>query len=215
MDVSTNIVKAVRNKVGVDFDIAIEIHRNMRPHEAIVFCNEIEKYKPYFVEDPIVPDSVLSMSNLSSKINLPLAVGERNAGIWEFKEYAELVNPGFFKPDIAVAGGITGVKKISDIAQAHHIKICPHNFQSPIATAACISVAVSSHAWDVQESVDEDLSPRRDITDQVIKLKDGWYYPSEKPGLGVNFNEGSVKKHPFIQANSPPEIKDDGSVALN
>ena len=50
------------------------------------------------------------MSNLSSKINLPLAVGERNAGIWEFKEYAELVNPGFFKPDIAVAGGITGVK---------------------------------------------------------------------------------------------------------
>ena len=215
MDVSANIVKAVRNKVGVDFDIAIEIHRNMRPHEAIVFCNEIEKYKPYFVEDPIVPDSVLSMSNLSSKINLPLAVGERNAGIWEFKEYAELVNPGFFKPDIAVAGGISGVKKISDIAQAHHIKICPHNFQSPIATAACISVAVSSPAWDVQESVDEDLSPRRDITDQVIKLKDGWYYPSEKPGLGVNFNEESVKKHPFIQANSPPEIKDDGSVALN
>ena len=215
MDVSANIVKAVRNKVGVDFDIAIEIHRNMRPHEAIVFCNEIEKYKPYFVEDPIVPDSVLSMSNLSSKINLPLAVGERNAGIWEFKEYAELVNPGFFKPDIAVAGGISGVRKISDIAQAHHIKICPHNFQSPIATAACISVAVSSPAWDVQESVDEDLSPRRDITDQVIKLKDGWYYPSEKPGLGVNFNEGSVKKHPFIQANSPPEIKDDGSVALN
>ena len=215
MDVSANIVKAVRNKVGVDFDIAIEIHRNMRPHEAIVFCNEIEKYKPYFVEDPIVPDSVLSMSNLSSKINLPLAVGERNAGIWEFKEYAELVNPGFFKPDIAVAGGISGVKKISDIAQAHHIKICPHNFQSPIATAACISVAVSSPAWDVQESVDEDLSPRRDITDQVIKLKDGWYYPSEKPGLGVNFNEESVKKHPFIQTNSPPEIKDDGSVALN
>ena len=60
------------------FDIAIEIHRNMRPHEAIVFCNEIENTNHTFVEDPIVPDSVLSMSNLSSKINLPLAVGERN-----------------------------------------------------------------------------------------------------------------------------------------
>ena len=215
MDISVNIVKAVRNKVGIDFDIAIEIHRNMRPHEAIVFCKEIEQYKPYFVEDPIVPDSVLSMSNLSSKINLPLAVGERNAGIWEFKEYAELVKPGFFKPDIAVAGGITGVKKISDIAQAHHIKICPHNFQSPIATAACISVAISSPAWDVQESVDEDLSPRKDITDEVIKLKDGWYYPSNKPGLGINFNEDSVKKYPFIQANHPPEKKDDGSIAIN
>ena len=215
IDESVRIVKAVRNKVGIDFDIGIEIHRNMRPHEAVVFCKEIEQYKPYFVEDPIVPDSVLSMSKLSKKVNLPLAVGERNAGIWEFKEYAEMVKPGFFKPDIAVAGGVTGVKKIANIAQSHHIKICPHNFQSPIATAACISVAVSSPAWDVQESVDENLSPRRDITDEIIKLKDGWYYPSEKPGLGVNFNEGSVKKHPFVKASSPPEIRDDGSVALN
>ena len=129
MDVSTNIVKAVRNKVGVDFDIAIEIHRNMRPHEAIVFCNEIEKYKPYFVEDPIVPDSVLAMGEVSKKMKLPLAIGERNMGIWEFREYAQLAKPAFFKPDIAVAGGITGVKKIATIAEAHHIKISPHNFQ--------------------------------------------------------------------------------------
>ena len=56
---------------------------------------------------------------------------------------------------------------------------------------------------------------KEELEREFIKLKDGWYYPSEKPGLGVNFNEESVKKHPFIQANSPPEIKDDGSVALN
>ena len=215
IDLSVKIVQAVREKVGSDFDIGIEIHRNMRPHEAIVFCNEVEKYRPYFIEDPIVPDSVLSMSNLSKKVNLPLAVGERNAGVWEFKEYAELVKPGFFKPDVAVAGGITGVKKISDIAEAHHIKICPHNFQGPIATSACIALAVSSPAWDVQESVDEHISPRRDLTDEVIILKDGWYYPSEKPGLGLNFNEESVEKYPFNQANYPPELKDDGSVALS
>ena len=215
IDVSTDIVKAVRNKVGKDFDIGIEIHRNMRPHEAIVFCKEIEKFKPYFVEDPIVPDSVLSMSKLSNKVNVPLAVGERNAGIWEFKEYAEMVNPGFFKPDIAVAGGITGVKKIADIAEANHIKICPHNFQGPIATAACISLAVSSPSWDVQESVDEHLSPRRDLTDEIINLSDGWYYPSDKPGLGVVFNEESVKKFPFDQANYPPETREDDSIALS
>ena len=75
--------------------------------------------------------------------------------------------------------------------------------------------AVSSPAWDVQESVDEHISPRRDLTDEVIILKDGWYYPSEKPGLGLNFNEESVEKYPFNQANYPPELKDDGSVALS
>ena len=213
--ISTDIVDAIRNQVGWDFDLGIEIHRNMKPAEAIVFCKEIEKYKPYFIEDPIVPDSVLSMAKVSEKINLPLAVGERNVGVWEFKEYAEIVKPAFFKPDIAVAGGITGVKKISHIAESHHIKISPHNFQGPIATAACIALGVSSSAWDVQESIDEHLPPRRDVTDEIIEIRNGWYYPSDKPGLGVNFNEDSVSKHPFVQVNYPPEIKDDGSIAIN
>ena len=215
LKISTDIVGAIRNQVGWDFDLGIEIHRNMRPAEAIVFCKEIEKYKPYFIEDPIVPDSVLSMAKVSEKINLPLAVGERNVGVWEFKEYAEIAKPAFFKPDIAVAGGITGVKKISHIAESHHIKISPHNFQGPIATAACIALGVSSSAWDVQESIDEHLPPRRDITDEIIEIRNGWYYPSDKPGLGVNFNEDSVGKHPFVQVNYPPETKDDGSIAIN
>ena len=207
-------VEAVRETVGWDFDIGIEIHRNMQPHEAIVFCEEVAYLRPYFIEDPIVPDSVIAMGELSSKMKLPLAVGERNMGIWEFREYAEIAKPAFFKPDIAVAGGITGVKKIATIAEAHHIKISPHNFQGPIATAACIALGVSSPSWDVQESVQEHLPPRRDMTDEIIILKDGWYIPSEKPGLGLNFNENAPSKHPFDPAHVPPPIKEDGSVGL-
>ena len=76
------MVEAVRETVGWDFDIGVEIHRNMQPHEAIAFCEEVAKFRPYFIEDPIVPDSVVAMADVSSKIKLPLAVGERNMGIW-------------------------------------------------------------------------------------------------------------------------------------
>jgi galactonate dehydratase len=207
-------VEAVRETVGWDFDIGIEIHRNMQPHEAIVFCEEVARLRPYFIEDPIVPDSVISMGEVSSKMRLPLAVGERNMGIWEFREYAEIAKPAFFKPDIAVAGGITGVKKIATLAEAHHIKISPHNFQGPIATAACIALGVSSPSWDVQESVQENIPPRRDMTDEIIELKNGWYTPSEKPGLGLIFNEKAPSIHPFQPANVPPPIREDGSVGL-
>ena len=159
IDLSVKIVQAVRERVGFDFDIGIEIHRNMRPHEAIVFVMKLKNIDHISLKTQLYLIRYYRMSNLSKKVNLPLTVGERNAGVWEFKEYAELVKPGFFKPDVAVAGGITGVKKISDIAEANHIKICPHNFQGPIATSACIALAVSSPAWDVQESVDEHISP--------------------------------------------------------
>ncbi|MDP7484525.1 MAG: mandelate racemase/muconate lactonizing enzyme family protein [Dehalococcoidia bacterium] len=208
------MVEAVRETVGWDFDIGLEIHRNMQPHEAIAFCDEVAKLRPYFVEDPIVPDSVVAMGDTAAKMRLPLAVGERNMGIWEFREYAQLSKPAFFKPDIAVAGGITGTKKIATIAEAHHIKICPHNFQGPIATAACIALGISSPSWDVQESVQEEVPPRRDMTDEIMKLERGWYMPSEKPGLGVIFNEDAPAMHPFDPAKSEPPIRDDGSVAL-
>ncbi len=208
------IVAAIRDTVGWDMDLAIDIHRNMQPHEAVAFCEELEKFRLYFVEDPIVPDSVVAMGEVAAKMQVPLAVGERNAGVWEFREYAQLTNCAFFKPDIAVAGGITGTKKIATIAEAHHVKICPHNFQGPIATAANIALAVSSPAWDVQESVGEHESPRRDMVDEIMKLEDGWYTPSERPGLGVEFNEAATEKFPFDPARVAPPIREDGSVAL-
>ena len=211
---AVDMVVAVRETVGWDFDIGIELHRNMQPAEALAFCDEVTKFRPYFIEDPIVPDSVVAMGDLAQKMRLPLAVGERNAGVWEFREYAQLTNCAFFKPDVAVAGGITGVKKIATIAEAHHVKICPHNFQGPIATAACIALATSSPAWDVQESVRENESPRRDMVDEIIKLENGWYTPSERPGLGVEFNESVPGMFPFDPAKSAPPIRDDGSVAL-
>ncbi len=211
---TVDTVAAVRETVGWDMDLAIDVHRNMQPSEAVALCKELEKFRLYFVEDPILPDSVVAMGEVADKMDVPLAVGERNAGVWEFREYAQLTNCAFFKPDIAVAGGISGTRKIATIADAFHIKICPHNFQGPIATAANIALATACPSWDVQESVREHESPRRDMVDEIMKLENGWYAPSDRPGLGVEFNEDSVNMHPFDPAISPPPIRSDGSVAL-
>ena len=125
-----------------------------------------------------------------------------------------MTNCSFFKPDIAVAGGITGVKKISAIAEAHHILIAPHNFQGPIATAACVQLGISSPAWDVLEAVDEDKPPRSDMVDMAMQIEDGYFTLPERPGLGVNFNETASELHPFEPARIPPPIREDGSVGL-
>ena len=210
----TEMVGAVREAVGWDFDIGIEIHRNMKPAEAVVFADSIAKFHPYFVEDPIVPDSVVAMGEVGNKFRVPLAIGERNFGVHEFREFAQLSNCAFFKPDIAVAGGITGCKKIAAIAEAYHVKIAPHNFQGPIATAACIALGTSSLSWDVQESANENESPRVDMVDEVVPIVDGYFIPSERPGLGMEFNEESAVKFPFNPAEIPPPIAGDGSVAL-
>lgn len=214
VDGAIDMLAAVRETVGNHFDIGVEIHRNMRPSEAVVFCEKAMPYNPYFIEDPIVPDSVLAMGDVAAKMRLPLAVGERNAGVYEFREYAEQTRCSFFKPDIAVAGGITGVKKIATIAEANHILIAPHNFQGPVATAACVHLGIASPAFDVLEAVDEDRPPRSDMVDAPMATSDGWFQLPEKPGLGVEFDETAPAKHPYNPAKIPPPIREDGSVGL-
>ena len=61
----------------------------MIPGEAIVLAQEIEKFRPYFFEDPVAPDSILSFGEVSEKTRIPMAAGERNLTIWEFREYIE------------------------------------------------------------------------------------------------------------------------------
>jgi len=207
-------LEAVREAVGWDFDIGVEIHRNMVPSEAIVFCEQAAKYLPYFIEDPIAPNSVVSMAEVAEKINVPLAVGERNDGIWEFREYAELTKCAFFKPDVGAAGGISQMKKIAAVAEAHHIRIVPHNFLTPVATAACMQLATCTPNWDLQEAYDETVGARRAVVKEPIPVVDGYFVIPETPGIGVEFDEESAAKHPYKPMGRPTPVREDGSVAL-
>ena len=211
---SLSLLEAVRDTVGWDFDIGVEIHRNMLPSDAMVFAEGAAKYLPYFIEDPIAPDSVLAMADLSEKLNLPLAVGERNSGIWEFREYAQLTKCHFFKPDVGLAGGITGLKKIAAIAESYHIRVAPHNFLGPVATAACIQLGIAAPNWDVQEFSDETVGARRAVVKHPVEVKDGYFVTPETPGIGVELDENAIKEYPFTQQGFPPPIRPDGSIGL-
>jgi galactonate dehydratase len=210
----TDIVAAVRETIGWEMDMGLEIGRNMVPSEAIVLAQQIEKFLPYFIEDPIAPDSVLSMGEVADKIKLPLAAGERNNTIWEFREFSEVAGIHFVRPDVALAGGITHVKKIAAIAESHHQRVIPHNFLGPVATASCVQLAACTPNWDLQEYVRESAPPQCDMVKKVTPLKDGYLTVPESPGIGVELNESGMKKHPFRQRGGPVKLREDGSVAL-
>lgn len=206
---------AVRDAVGWNMDIGVEIHRNMIPGEAIVLAKEIEKFRPYFFEDPIAPDSILSFGEVSEKTRIPMAAGERNLTIWEFREYSQAAGVHHVRPDIGVAGGFTHCKKICAIAEAHHQGIIPHAVPSgPVATAAHVQLGAAVPNWEVQEHVYEEQPPYRDVVKEIIHLKDGWLQIPDKPGIGVELDEQGIQKHPHQTGSIEGALRDDGSVAL-
>ena len=211
---NTAIVQAVREEVGWDFDIGIEIHRNMNPGSSVVFAQQIEEFLPYFYEDPIAPDSVMSMGAVGKKTNLPLAVGERNNTLWEFREYCTLPGVSFLKPDIGLAGGFTHVKKIAAVAESFHQRILPHHFLGPIANMALAHIATATPNWDMNEFIPESGTFKADIVTNVTDMKDGYFIPSDAPGLGIDINIDEMLKHPYEAGGGETSRRSDGSLTL-
>ncbi|MBI4219278.1 MAG: mandelate racemase/muconate lactonizing enzyme family protein [Chloroflexi bacterium] len=208
---------AVRETVGWDVDMGIEIHRNMVPGEAIVLAAELERLRPYFYEDPIPPDSVISFGEVAQKTRIPMAAGERNLNVWEFREYVEHAGVHYIRPDVGVAGGITHVKKICALAEAHHQGIIPHALPSgPIATAAHVQLGACVPNWEAQEHRPQDRPPHSDVVKRVIKLDRGYLLIPEAPGIGMELDEAGLKKHPFrpFGPEGAPIRVEDESVAM-
>ena len=208
-------VAAVREVIGWEVDMGIEIHRNMVPGEAIVLAAEIEKFRPLFFEDPIAPDSILSFGEVAKKVRIPLAAGERNLNIWEFREYVEHAGVHYIRPDVGVAGGITQMKKICALAEAHHQGVIPHALPSgPVATAAHVQLGACVPNWELQEHLPQEGPPHSDVVKQVITLKDGFLEIPEAPGLGIELDEEGVHKHPPLESDTRTPLRWDGSVAM-
>jgi len=211
-----NRMAELRDAVGNTLAIGVELHRNMQPGNSIALIKELMKYRPLFVEDPVPPDSVLSFGEVSAKVDTPMAAGERNTSIYEFREYIEHAGLSFVRPDIGLAGGFTHVRKICGMAEAHHQGVLPHAVPSgAIATMAHIHLGISVPNWEAQEHVDQNVDPVQQMVKRIPLVKDGWLYPFDEPGLGMEINDAFFATNPPVVVHGVnPDLREDGSVAL-
>jgi galactonate dehydratase len=206
---------AIRDAVGWEIDLGIELHRNMVPGESIALIRELERFRPLFVEDPIVPDSVLSFGEVAGQTRVPMAAGERNTTIWEFREYVEHGNLHHIRPDVGISGGITHTRKICALAEAHHQGIIPHAVPSgPVATAAQVQLGACVPNWEVQEHREQDRAPWNRVVKAIIPVRDGFFDIPEAPGLGIELDEAGVDAVPVVQRERPTARREDGSIAF-
>ncbi len=207
---------SLRDAVGNTLDIGVELHRNMQPGNSVALIEELMPFRPLFVEDPIPPDSVLSFGEVSAKVRTPMAAGERNTSIYEFREYIEHAGLAFVRPDIGIAGGFTHVRKICAMAEAHHQGILPHAVPSgAIATMAHIHMGITAPNWEAQEHVDQNVDPVQQMVKRIPVVKDGWLYPFDEPGLGMEINDAFFATNPPVSVFPiKPDLREDGSVAL-
>lgn len=223
-------VAAYREAVGNDVDLCVEIHRRLNIPEAIAFARGIEEYHPFFLEDPTTPDNFDSMEYIASRINIPVATGERYHTPQEFAMLIKHDGAQYVRPDICLCGGITGGKKIAAMAEANGIMVVPHNPLSPVSTAACIQIAACIPNFALQEFPGDDrpcttdryisheIETKKgcfrqgDVVKETIPCVDGYLQIPTKPGIGVELAEGIEEKFPYERRAIVTRLGIDGAV---
>jgi galactonate dehydratase len=205
-------VGAVREAVGPDVDLCVELHRQMNPAESIALGRRLEQFNPFFYEDPMLPDSPARMADVQRHCNIPIATGERFTTIFEYQQLLENKGCAYVRPDLCLCGGLSGCKKVAALAEAQHVKVIPHNPLSPVSTAACVQLDACIPNFALQEYTGESEQPKSALLQQPLRLENGYLVVPEGPGLGIALNEAAIAKYPPVDKVLDTPLGYDGSV---
>ena len=162
-------IGALRDAVGPDIDVMIDVGNRLTPAEAIGVGRALEPFNLYFFEDPIEPENMDQLEYVAANVPMPVAVGERLYTIYQFLDLLKHKAVAFVRPDLSLAGGITNIRKIAAIAEANYVGVSPHNPLSCVQTAACVQLDAATHNISVQEwPRDDDSGSRADLVDQPM-----------------------------------------------
>ena len=187
------VVAELREALGDEVDLCVEIHRRLTPPEAVVFAAEIAAYRPMFYEDPVPPGTTEAMGRVADGIAIPLATGERFHSLGEFQAHIARGALDYARTSIALCGGITGARKIAALCEAHAVSIVPHNPLSPVSLAAALHLDAAVPNFAIQEYAlsgdadDEGAEPRlrgAGLVTHEIEVQGGFATVPTAPGLG-------------------------------
>lgn len=191
-------VAAVREAVGPNVDILVEVHARFNVHTAIHLGQRLERYRPFWFEEPVSQENVAEMRQVRQHVRIPIATGERLFTKFPFYELVKQEAVDILQPDICNAGGITELKKIAAIAETQHLTLAPHNTNSPIGTVASFHVDASIPNFLIQEYHAEYYEPWFFDLVPDQPRRQGTSVPLPKgPGLGITLDEQVARAHPL------------------
>jgi len=197
---SVALVEAVRDAVGLDVEILIEMHGRFNPSTAIEMAQELARFKPSWFEEPVPPENLAALQKVSQAIaplGIPIATGERIHTPHDFRELLERQAADVIQVDITHYGGLLNSKKLAAWADAYYVMIAPHNVGGPVSTAAALHFAACTTNFKIQEHFNDFCEPYvKESAPGNPEVVDGYFALPQGPGLGVTLHEDVLQAHP-------------------
>jgi galactonate dehydratase len=213
-------IEMLREGLGDDIDIGVDFHAKTSPSVASIICKEVEPLNLMFIEEPCPPENVKAMARISSRTTVPIATGERLVAHYSCRELIEQGVVDILQCDINHVGGITALWKVGAMAEPSGVMLAPHACEGPIGGMATLHVDAATPNFIVQEICSGvEPAPKEKLWEEwlgfpAMRMVNGYFPLPDKPGLGFELSEESIKKYPF-QGTMPMArvFHEDGSVA--
>jgi galactonate dehydratase len=196
---SLALVEAVRDAVGPDAEIFIEMHGRFSAATAIRIAGLLTPFRPGWIEEPVPPENLKALAKVAEHTDIPIATGERLHTRFDYRDLFELQAADVIQTDITHSGGLLEAKKLAGTAETHYLMMAPHNVGGSISTAANLHLAAATVNFKVQEYFNDFADPYiQDCVPGLPELVDGSFALPNGPGLGVWLEPAELARHPRV-----------------
>ena len=188
VDDSAARVREVRQTLGAEIGLMVDAHGTWSVRDAQRFARKVVDCDLAWIEEPVSPDNVTGQAEVRASTDIPIASGESEQTRFAFRDLIAARAVDVLQPDVAIAGGITETLRICALATAHGLTVAPHLWGSAILFAAGLHLAVATPSVTLLEFTRGDNPLLNELVEERVDLRDGYVYPSDKPGLGLTLN---------------------------
>lgn len=200
-------VKAVRDAVGPDVDILVEVHRRLAPIHAVRVARRIMSYRPFWFEEPVSVRDLGGLEQAKRAIDLPVVTGEEIYTKSEFRDVIERRAADILNPDVCNCGGILELREIAAMAEAHHLAISPHNYNSTtVGSAATLQASAGLPNFLITEYFVNFEERGRSIARSPLVVEGGFIALPAAAGLGIDLDEDALARYPY-RARAPRVLR--------
>jgi mannonate dehydratase len=195
---TVQMFERIRGKFGDDLELLHDIHERIEPIDAINLCKALERFRPFFIEDPFSPEAIGYFRTLRQQCSAPVAMGElfNSPHEWVGLISERLID--FIRIHLSQVGGLTPARKLAALAEWFQVRTAWHGpgDVSPPGHAANAHLDLAVHNFGIQEFTQFNQATQ-DVFPGCPTIKNGYLHVNEAPGWGVDLNEELAKKFPL------------------
>ncbi len=192
-ELDVSLVAAAREAAGEDGDVLIDIGLGWHSaRDAIERVRRMEEYRPYWIEEPFMPDEHGKYAALANSVRTPIAAGEQEATVADFRRLVD-IGVEVLQPDVTRAGGMLECGRIAELARVSGRRCVLHAWSTGIIKAASLHVLAAMPDAELFEYCVQTTELNRRLVTEQFPVRDGCVSVPQGAGLGIEIDEDVVE----------------------